>query len=117
MRVVVADTSPLNYLLLIGEIALLPGLYGEVVVPGEVLAELTDSDAPPAVARWIQQRPLWLQVRHVQITQNDPALLQIDPGERAAIFLAQQEPDVLLLIDDAGAAPRPTGVVFRTREP
>jgi predicted nucleic acid-binding protein len=28
-------------------------------------------------------------------------LQQIDPGERAAILLAQEEPDVLLLIDDA----------------
>ncbi len=26
---------------------------------------------------------------------------QIDPGERAAILLAEEEPDVLLLIDDA----------------
>lgn len=26
---------------------------------------------------------------------------QLDPGERAAILLAQQEPDVLLLIDDS----------------
>jgi hypothetical protein len=28
MTVVVADTSPVNYLLLIGEIAILPSLYG-----------------------------------------------------------------------------------------
>jgi len=101
MTLVVADTSPLNYLVLIGEVAVLPSLYGRVVVPEEVLAELTDEGAPPAVARWIQRRPEWLQVRHVQMTQNDPELQQIDPGERAAILLAQQEPDVLLLIDDA----------------
>ena len=101
MTVVVADTSPLNYLLLIGQVAILPGLYGEVVVPPEVLAELSDRDAPPEVLEWIQSRPAWLHVHQAPMTQDDPALHQIDPGERAAILLALQEPDVLLLIDDA----------------
>jgi len=44
-------TSPLNYLLLIGEIAILPSLYGEVFIPPEVLAELSDIDAPPEVSK------------------------------------------------------------------
>ena len=101
MTVVVADTSPLNYLVLIGEVAILPSLDGQVVMPPEVLAELTDRDAPPEVLRWIQLRPAWLQVRHPRMTQHDAALQQLDPGERAAILLAQQEPDVLLPIDDA----------------
>jgi predicted nucleic acid-binding protein len=33
MTVVVADTSPLNYLILIGEIDVLPQLYGGIVAP------------------------------------------------------------------------------------
>lgn len=101
MTVVVADTSPLNYLVLIGQIEILQVLYGRVLVPSEVLAELADSGAPPEVSDWIQARPEWLQVRAAQADQNDPALQEIDPGERAAILLAQEEPDVLLLIDDA----------------
>jgi len=101
MTVVVADTSPLNYLLLIGEIAILQGLYGEILIPPEVLAELSDVDAPPEVLKWIEVRPTWLQVRQPQTMQDDPALRHLDPGERAAILLAQQEGDVLLLIDDA----------------
>src|ERR1035438_8720096 len=101
MTVVVADTSPLNYLLLIGEIAILQGLYGEILIPPEVLAELSDVDAPPEVLKWIQVRPAWLQVRQRRTMQDDPALRHLDPGERAAILLAQQEGDVLLLIDDA----------------
>ena len=101
MTVVVADTSPLNYLALIGEIGILQRLYGRVVVPSEVLAELADSGAPPEVAAWIQSRPEWLEVRAVRVGQDDPALQQLDPGERAAILLAQEEPDVLLLIDDS----------------
>ena len=50
MTVVIADTSPLNYLVLIGEVGILSRLYGNVVVPPEVLAELADSGAPPEVA-------------------------------------------------------------------
>jgi predicted nucleic acid-binding protein len=101
MTVVVADTSPLNYLVLIGEAGVLPRLYGKVFIPPEVLAELADSDAPPQVLEWIRARPEWLEVRAVRENQSDPALQQIDPGERAAILLAQEEPDSLLLIDDA----------------
>src|SRR5579862_7915694 len=101
MTVVVADTSPLNYLVLIGQIDLLRGLYGRVVVPPEVLAELTDHGAPREVLEWIQSRPDWLEIRTPRPHQSDPALQRIDPGERAAILLAQEERDALLLIDDA----------------
>ena len=101
MTVVVADTSPLNYLALIGEIEILRRLYGRIVIPKEVFAELAASGAPREVKEWIQSRPDWLEVRTVRGSQDDPALQQIDPGERAAILLAQEESDVLLLIDDA----------------
>jgi predicted nucleic acid-binding protein len=101
MKVVIADTSPLNYLLLIGEIAILPSLYSRVFIPPEVLAELSDTDAPAEVLRWARSHPAWLQVRQVRIEHEDLALSQLDPGERAAILLAQRETDELLLIDDA----------------
>ena len=57
MRVVIADTSPINYLILIDAIEILPRLYGRVIVPLEVLAELTDPDAPAEVARWLHDGP------------------------------------------------------------
>ena len=38
--VVIADTSPLNYLILIGHVDVLKELYGEVVIPRAVLVEL-----------------------------------------------------------------------------
>lgn len=60
MTVVVADTSPLNCLALIGEIEILRRLYGSVVVPPDVLAELAADGAPPEVTRWIQSQPQWL---------------------------------------------------------
>jgi predicted nucleic acid-binding protein len=93
MTVVIADTSPLNYLVLIAHV--------EVVIPPEVLAELAASDAPAKVSKWIQTPPDWLIVRHAPTTNADAVLLKLDPGERAAICLAQEENDPLLLIDDA----------------
>lgn len=76
-------------------------MYGKVVVPPEVLAELADKGAPPEVAAWIRTRPDWVEVRTSRKMPDDPALQQIDPGERAAILLAEEESDVLLLMDDA----------------
>ena len=42
MILVVADTSPLNYLVQIGCAHLLPELYDRVMVPDAVFEELTD---------------------------------------------------------------------------
>jgi len=41
MILVVADTSPLNYLIQIGCADVLPTLYDRIMVPGAVLEELT----------------------------------------------------------------------------
>jgi hypothetical protein len=51
MTVVVADSSPLNYLVLIGSIDLLRGLYGRILVPPQVVVELTDPPPPSAFER------------------------------------------------------------------
>ena len=40
--IVVSDTSPICYLLLIGEIELLPQLYSQVIIPRIVGQELLD---------------------------------------------------------------------------
>jgi predicted nucleic acid-binding protein len=101
MTVVVSDTSPLNYLVMIGEVAILHRLYGKVLIPTEVLAELEDRGTPSQVLQWVRARPDWLEVRIVDVTRDEIALNQLDDGERAAILLAEQESDVLLLIDDA----------------
>ena len=38
--IVVSDTSPLNYLVLIEEVEVLPAIFGRVVVPPAVVEEL-----------------------------------------------------------------------------
>jgi predicted nucleic acid-binding protein len=47
--IIVADTSPLNYLVQIAAEHLLPALYGRILIPPQVLAELCDPGAPDMV--------------------------------------------------------------------
>jgi len=47
--VVVADTSPINYLVLIDHIGILPRLYTRVLIPPAVFNELTHPVAPSLV--------------------------------------------------------------------
>lgn len=58
--IVIADTSPLNYLVLIGEAEILQRLYGRVVIPEVVLRELQHPQTPTAEAEWVNHCP----VRH-----------------------------------------------------
>jgi predicted nucleic acid-binding protein len=98
--IVVADTSPLNYLVLIEQIDVLPKLYGSVVIPIAVREELLVPLAPPPVRHWIESTPNWLEVRDsgVITLSFDPKL---DAGEREAITLAHIHRGSLLLIDEA----------------
>jgi predicted nucleic acid-binding protein len=101
VRLVIADTGPLNYLILIGHIDLLPVLFEKVVLPTTVQSELASSKAPPFVRHWIGIRPAWLEVRDAPLSQAEDALLKgIDAGERAAIQLAVSLDADLLLMDD-----------------
>ena len=100
MTVVVADTSPINYLVLIDEIELLPRLYNRLVIPEDVFIELVNEGAPAEVREWAIQTPDWIEIRRVSV--HDPSLVDLDAGEAAAIALAQLEIEVLLLIDESG---------------
>jgi predicted nucleic acid-binding protein len=51
--IVIADTGPLNYLVLIGEVDVLPHLYTRVIVPEAVVKELRAAGAPASVRTWI----------------------------------------------------------------
>jgi predicted nucleic acid-binding protein len=98
--IVIADASPLNYLVLIGESGLLLELYGRVVVPEGVVRELTSGATPAAVRSWMAAAPAWVEIRRVDVPP-DAGLGAVDQGEAEAIVLAESlRPDVLLVIDD-----------------
>jgi predicted nucleic acid-binding protein len=97
--IVVADTSPINYLILIEQIHVLPQMYGSVVIPQAVRDELKSLAAPDQVRSWIGQPPMWLEIRIPQnISDTLPAGL--DPGERDAILLAVELHADQLIVDD-----------------
>ena len=88
MPLVVADTGPLHYLVLTGDIELLPKLFERVFVPQVVRDELANAAAPQAVRDWIARAPGWLDVRPAHPDADDVTVAKLDDGERAAIGLA-----------------------------
>ena len=97
--IVVADTSPLNYLIRLGRPDVLREIYGRVLVPRAVLIEMQHSEAPPEVRAWASAPPSWLEAMHVQ--QLDASLApELGPGEREAISLALEVRADVLLIDE-----------------
>ncbi len=100
-----ADTGPLNYLILIGRIELLGVLFQKVTLPGAVFAELLSRRAPQAVRAWVGLLPEWADVRDPLLDFEEEALFRgIDAGEQAAIRLARQSGADLLLMDDRKGA-------------
>ena len=104
MRLVVADTGPLNYLILIEQIEVLPALFENVFVPEIVRDELRHDEAPESVRRWIAQPPTWMVIAPAEQDRDHPDLLHLDAGERAAIELAMRIGAELLLIDERDGA-------------
>jgi predicted nucleic acid-binding protein len=62
VRLVIADTGPINYLILIGHVDILPRLFERVIIPGIVLAELAHEFALASVQRWAPAAPDRLEV-------------------------------------------------------
>jgi len=100
MQIVVADTGPLNYLVLIEAVDLLPKLFDQVLAPQTVFDELTDSDTPPAVRAWVTQAPDWFRIDPDPAALIDEATANLDAGEKAAIALALAIKADLVLMDD-----------------
>jgi len=97
MTVVVSDTSPINYLILIDAVDLLPRLFSEVIIPPAVAAELARMKAPARVRAWIASPPAWLQTKAATAS---PPSLGLGQGETEAIFLAKELGILSLLIDE-----------------
>jgi predicted nucleic acid-binding protein len=99
--IVVSDTTPLNYLILIDAAQVLPAIFGRVYAPPEVVAELQRSRRPELepVRRWASSPPKWLIVRKpAEIDQSLPA--KLGRGEVQAISLAKEIAADKTLLDD-----------------
>lgn len=100
--IIISDTTPLRYLIEIGEIESLTGLFGQVIIPERVFIELQGAKTPPQVVAWVQSRPAWLIVRQADTSLFTPEK-KIQAGEHEAIALAVEMKADYLLIDDTDA--------------
>jgi predicted nucleic acid-binding protein len=98
----VSDTSPLSYLVLIGQTDLLPRVFTSVSIPDEVRAELASSRAPSVIQEWIGQPPPWLGIDPTPLPA-EAALDRLHAGERAAILLAERLGADIVLLDEKAA--------------
>jgi predicted nucleic acid-binding protein len=97
--IVISDTSPINYLVLIGEIDLLTTLYGEIIIPPIVFNELTADGSPIEVKNWLANKPDWLVVKSTEF-EPSKTFFGLDAGESEAIQLAKELKADLLIMDE-----------------
>jgi predicted nucleic acid-binding protein len=97
VSVVVADTTPLNYLVVIGHAEILASLFGEVWIPEAVLDELRHPKAPEAVNDWLKAPPSWLRVTSAKYVDET---IGLGRGETEAISLALEWQLKVVLMDE-----------------
>lgn len=101
--IVVSDTTPLNYLILIEATQVLPALFGRVYAPTAVMRELSDPRGPEPVRAWAGSPPGWLTVQGpAEVDQTLPRALH--QGEVEAISLARELGADWVLIDERKAS-------------
>ncbi|MCA9979583.1 MAG: DUF3368 domain-containing protein [Anaerolineales bacterium] len=98
--IVVSDSSPIINLAVIGNLHLLPQLYGRVIIPQAVYNEVVVYGAGQAGSLELPQAN-WVEI----ITVSDRLLVQsfevnLDTGEAEALALALQLQADLLLVDE-----------------
>lgn len=100
--IVVLSTSPIYYLVLIGEVDVFSQLFGRVIIPQAVCDELSAPEVPIQLQNWIAQPPAWLEIQSA-VNTPETMLERLYPGERETIVLAEQLGADLLVLDEKAA--------------
>jgi len=98
--IVVSDATPLRHLIAIGKADLLRVLFGTVIVPSAVLAELRHHSSPVVVREWVDWLPVWVETRSPRDSQLPAGANALDAGEKEAISITLELKADLLLIDE-----------------
>ncbi|MBI1224455.1 MAG: DUF3368 domain-containing protein [Bacteroidetes bacterium] len=99
--IIVSDTSPISSLFLINQLELLPVVFGRIIIPQTVMAELRvlETDFGHDLAT-LRSAP-WLEIlKATDINEVNRFKQFLDAGESEAIVLAKELHADYLLIDD-----------------
>jgi predicted nucleic acid-binding protein len=98
-RLIIANTSPLFYLHQVGHLGILRVLYGHIVIPPAVEAEIrAGSEAGLSVPDIAQAE--WIEDKAVRSRQLVPVVVDLGPGEAEVLALGVECPGSLLILDD-----------------
>ena len=116
--VVVSDSSPLVYLAVLADFALLPALYREILIPPAVWMEVVEQGIGFPVREAALQAAAegWLKVVELEAPVAEPILIsghKLHLGEAQVIRLGEQLRADVLLIDDRQAVDKARSMGFR----
>jgi len=87
---IVADATVFRYLVIVDATAILPALFGTVLVPPTVVRELQHASTPARVRAWWRTVPSWVHIQAPHLPP-DPALYSLGEGEQEAIRLMDEQ--------------------------
>lgn len=100
--IIISDTTPLHYLILLEKADLLEKLFGKIIIPEAVFTEMQHAGTPELVRLWIAAAPAWIEIKTPSPT-NLERIKQLGRGETQAIALAIEENADAILMDDRKA--------------
>jgi len=100
--IIVSDTTPLHYLIVIERAELLAELFGSIIIPEAVFAEMAHDKTPVIVQEWLTALPSWVQVKGASPSIS-AQVKNLGRGETEAIALALEHHADALLMDDRKA--------------
>ena len=98
-RTVIVNTTPIIALALIGKLKLLQQLYGEVVIPPAVWAEI-NAGGPGSVGVGELQEATYIRTVSLSDPRRADLLSDLDRGEAEVLALAQEMNADLVIIDE-----------------
>jgi uncharacterized protein len=95
----IVNTSPVQYLHMLGQLELLPALADRVLIPPAVLQELTVGRSVgldlPSLTQYV-----WMAVVAPADTAAIKRVARLGAGETEVLALARETPDALAILDD-----------------